>query len=270
MESSSGPCANIAALDKQQPIESYESILARIFLPTLLHDYEHEKEAADTLEPLVKYVLGEGRAGYSNIREYSTIRDSDSEEAGLPTPEVLAARYHYYRACQFQNEKDWQRSRGELEQAINFDPRDADVLIAMYQLPETDAKWRDATRERINKMTQMFEHKIEQKPNDASAYNQWAWLVSNTEGDFRKAIRYSHRSVELNTNGDSGAASFLDTLGRCYYAAGDYKNAVKFERQAIEKIPYMQVMQRQLALFEKALADQKKDASKPQSPPKST
>jgi hypothetical protein len=32
---------------------------------------------------------------------------------------------------------------------------------------------------------------------------------------------------------------------------------VKYERPAIEKVDYMQVMQRQLALFEKALAEKK-------------
>ena len=40
-------------------------------------------------------------------------------------------------------------------------------------------------------------------------------------------------------------------------AAGDYENAVKYERQAVAKVEYMQVMQRQLALFEKALAEKK-------------
>jgi tetratricopeptide (TPR) repeat protein len=87
-------------------------------------------------------------------------------------------------------------------------------------------------------------------------------LVSNTEGDFQKAIRHSHRSIELNKHGESGAASFLDTLGRCYYAAGDYENAVKYEREAIAKVDYLQVMQRQLTLFEKALADKKAGANK--------
>ncbi len=245
------------ALDKQ-PVGSLENIFARIYLPSLLHDYEREKEAADTLEPLVKAVHGEGRIGqlYNNIRESTANRDGDDDDSSLPSPEKIAARYHFYRACQYQNEKDWQRARGELELAIKFDPTDADVLIAMYRLPEADAQWREATRERIRKLAEQFQHEIDEKPSDPSSYNQWAWLISNTEGDFQKAIRYSQRSLELDTHGDSGAASFLDTLGRCYYAAGDYTNAVKYERQAIEKIKYMQVMQRQLALFEKALAEQ--------------
>ncbi|HEX5471183.1 MAG TPA: tetratricopeptide repeat protein [Lacipirellulaceae bacterium] len=246
------------SIDKQ-PAESLESIVARNYLSSLLHDYEHEKEAADILEPLVKAVHGDGRFSqlYTRTREYYA-----EQRISLPSAEEIAAHYHFYRACQYQNEKDFQRAKGELDLAINFDSTDADVLIAMYHLPQTDAQWHDAALARIHKLVQQFQREIDQHSSDASPYNQWAWLVSNTEGDFQQAIRYSHRSLDLNTHGDSGAASFLDTLGRCYYAAGDYDNAVKYERQAIAKIDYLQVMKRQLALFEKALAHKKAAANK--------
>ncbi len=56
----------------------------------------------------------------------------------------------------------------------------------------------------------------------ASAHNQLAWLVSNTEGDYDEALRGSQRSLELRPD----TAGYLDTLGRCFYAKGDYKNAV--------------------------------------------
>jgi tetratricopeptide (TPR) repeat protein len=244
---------------EKQPPESLDNILSRIWVANLLHDYEHEKEAAEALEPLKKRVLGEGRPAQDYIR----IREMYRERIDFPSPEEIAARFHFYRACQYQNEKDLQRARGELDQAINSDPKDADVLIAMYNFPEADAKWKSAALERVRKLEKQFEKDIIENPTDSSAYNQWAWLVSNTEGDFQQAIRYSHRSLELNKRGESGAASFLDTLGRCYYAAGDYENAVKYEREAIAKVDYLQVMQRQLALFEKALADKKSGASKP-------
>jgi outer membrane protein assembly factor BamD (BamD/ComL family) len=53
-------------------------------------------------------------------------------------------------------------------------------------------------------------------------------------------------------------------LGRCYFAAGDLENAIKYQRQAVEKHPQVQVMRRQLAMFEKALAEgHAKDKEKP-------
>ena len=244
---------------EKQSAESIDNILSRIWLANLLHDYEHEKEAAEALEPLVKMGLKEGRMSqlYVRTREYY------HEKIDFPSPEELAARYHFYRACQYKSEKDLQRARDEYDLAVKFDPKDADVLIDMYKFPDADPKWRAAALERVNKLVKQFEKEIEENPTDAPAYNQWAWLISNTEGDFQQAIRYSHRSIELNKRGESGEASFLDTLGRCYYAAGDYENAVKYEREAIAKVNYLQVMQRQLALFEKALADKKAGTKKP-------
>ena len=119
---------------------------------------------------------------------------------------------------------------------------------------------RSGTMQFVNacgRWSQQFQQQIDEDPTDPIPYNQWAWLVSNTEGDFQRAVRYSQRSLELNNGGESGSGSYLDTLGRCYYAIGDYEKAVKYERQALTKVDNMQVMQRQLALFEKALADKK-------------
>ena len=83
-------------------------------------------------------------------------------------------------------------------------------------------------------------------------YNQWAWLVSNTEGDYDKAVRYSLRSLEFNPD----QASCLDTLGRCYFSAGRIEEAVEVQRRAVELQPWMKIMRRQLDEFEAALADQ--------------
>ena len=222
-------------------------------MANLLHDYEKHEEAADMLDPLVKAIQGEGHVG----QLYAKLHDYYAGRLSLPENEGLAARLHYFRACQHRDQQDWQRMREELKQAIRFDPSDADVLIAMYRLPEADEEWQESTRQRIANLARQFQQEIDENPSDPTPYNQWAWLISNTEGDFAKAIRYSHRSLELIPAGagESAGASFLDTLGRCYYAAGDYENAVKYQRQAVEKVDYMQVMQRQLALFEKALAE---------------
>jgi tetratricopeptide (TPR) repeat protein len=249
---------------EKQTAESFsaESMVARIYLAKLLHDHEREKEAAEVIEPLVKIVQGK-----SNVAElYARIREYYLRQLDLPEPDGLAARYHFYRACQYQAEKDLARAKDEFDLAVKFDPADADILIAMYQFPEADAKWRESVRQLLNKLTQQFQQDIDENPSDPTPYNQWAWLVSNTEGDFQKAIRYSHRSLELNVSGESGEASFLDTLGRCYYAAGDYENAVKYERQALAKVDYLQVMHRQMARFEKALAEKKAAKAGPEPP----
>jgi len=240
------------AIDGQQ-LDAHESIVARVLLAKMLHDHEQYQEAADVIEPLVKAIQAdEGNIGqlYKQIHNYH----SRNTRLDVPDQDSLITRYHYYLACNHEQQQDWKQQRKHLEEAIRHDETDADVVIAMYRLQEADDAWHEATRTRILKLGNLFQKEIDENPNSASAYNQWAWLVSNTEGDFQKAIRYSHRSLELLPK----EASLLDTLGRCYYAAGDYANAVKYQRQAVQRQPYLQVMHRQLALFEKALAEQEK------------
>lgn len=248
------------SIDKQSgDTPATEPILARYSLSNMLHDYARDKEAADVLEPLVNAVQSKSTAA----DVYTRVREIYQRYLDLPEPNRLPAKYRFYRGCQYEAEKDYLRARSEYDQAIDSDPKDADVLIAMYNLPETEPAWREGVRKRIRQLAQVFQQQIDDDPTDPSPYNQWAWLISNTEGDFQKAVRYSQKSLELNARGDSGAASFLDTLGRCYYAVGDYENAVKCEQQALAKIGYMQVMHRQLALFEKALAEKKAAGDKP-------
>jgi hypothetical protein len=99
-------------------------------------------------------------------------------------------------------------------------------------------------------LAKAIEEQIDDNPSNPIPYNQWAWLIANTEGDYAKAVRFSRRSLDL----EPGTPSFLDTLGRCYFSAGDVENAAKSQREAVALIPHMQVMQRQLKEFEKALA----------------
>ena len=89
----------------------------------------------------------------------------------------------------------------------------------------------------------------------ASLYNQYAWLVGNTTGDYETALRYSHRSLELRP----GTAGYLDTLGRCYYAKQDYVNAEKYQLQAVRRDPHSGAVQRQLELFQRTLQKQQDD-----------
>jgi tetratricopeptide (TPR) repeat protein len=236
-----------------QAIDAHEAVIARVSLASMMHDYALYQPAAQMLEPLVKALAADPRAAqrYAQVQRYHLARG----DLALPDRESLASHFHYYVACQYHESKEWEREREELQLAIDLDATDADVLIAMYRVPESDERWRAAAIRRIRDLARDFQRQVEAAPDEPNAYNQWAWLVSNTEGDFQQAIRYSLRSLELNRSGDSAAASYLDTLGRCYYAAGDYENAVKYQRQAVEKSGYVQTMRRQLDLFEKALAE---------------
>jgi cytochrome c-type biogenesis protein CcmH/NrfG len=105
------------------------------------------------------------------------------------------------------------------------------------------------------------------------SYNQLAWLVANTEGDFDEAVKMSLKSVELirarlaeelSTHHREVAINILsealgghlDTLAHCYAAKKDFDNAVKTQTEAARLIPHQQQIARKLELFRKLQSEQ--------------
>ncbi len=245
-----------------RPDNSLETMPARVLLADMLHDHGQDGRAAEAIRPLVAEFEKDSNTAklYERMRQLA-LRADDWKLPGLPERDTVLTRYHFYLAGDAAQRQDWAQQRAELLEAIEYDETDADVVIAMYRMPEADAEWRAQVRERIGALSRQFQQNIDQAADDenaAIACNQWAWLVANTEGDYQKAVEYSRRSLELRPD----TPSFLDTLGRCCYAAGDLDNAVKYQRLAIEKSPYLQVMHRQLATFEKALAEREARGTK--------
>ena len=153
-----------------------------------------------------------------------------------------------------------------LKKAVGYDPTDADVLIGIYRASEKDPALRKETLDLIREAagefrdeTIEYERQAAEAPTEdiraeyhrelASAHNQLAWLVSNTEGDYDEAVRSSQRSLELRPE----TAGYLDTLGRCFYAKGDYKSAVLHQSRAAELDPHSVQIRRQLEFFQQAL-----------------
>ena len=125
----------------------------------------------------------------------------------------------------------------------------------MHRLPRARERWRKRTSQLIADAVKSFEDllkgfrvagEFENKSAVGITLNQLAWLVSNTEGDFEKAIRLSRRSLELRP----GRGESLDTLGRAYFAVGDFERAIRYQRRAVRKLPHSQQIVRQLEEFE--------------------
>ncbi len=111
--------------------------------------------------------------------------------------EQRRARAYYFRACDSGQKHDFVKQRELLEKAIQEDPNEADVLIALYHLPDQTPDQRQRTMELIASAVQFCHNRIDEDPDSEEFYNQLAWLVGNTEGDFDEAIRLSEKSVEL-------------------------------------------------------------------------
>jgi Flp pilus assembly protein TadD len=215
------------------PATTLLTFAARSSLSELLHDQEKHQAAAEVL-----------RAAIEQVEKNDELRQGVE---GRLEREVRAvkSRQLYFEARHWQAEGNQAKQIETLDKAIAIDPTDADVLIALYRLPEQDQARRQKTREQIRSAANYYRSQIQAEPDDSTPYNQFAWLVGNTEGDQAEALRYSKKSLELRP----GAAGYMDTLARCYYASGDLASALKQQEQAVAAEPGSGAMKRQLELF---------------------
>lgn len=239
---------------------SPEGLQARLSFSEMLHDLQRDQEAAEVLRDLVEAVEKDQNVRYLVARFR---RD----------PGSIGSRMHYFLAEHARLSGNLKETAENLKKAIKFDAVDADVLIGLYRASADDPVWRKEALDMIAEASRVFreeandfETQAAEAPNEeireiyrrelAGAYNQLAWLVANTEGDYDEALRSSQRSLELRPE----TAGYLDTLGRCYFAKGDYKNAVFHQSRAVELEPHSQQIRRQLELFQKALETAQSDS----------
>ncbi|MCP3696314.1 MAG: hypothetical protein GY917_29230 [Planctomycetaceae bacterium] len=241
---------------KISPAESRQHIYSCFLLSEILHDQDRDLDAANVLQGVVEVM--------KQPQVMKDIKDGFQREPG-----GIRSRMYYFFAQHHARNNEQQKHREFLEKGIQEDPRDADVLIAMYRLPKADAAWKEKTQQAIAAAVKHFQGEVKRyetlfRQGDspvqldalrrqlASANNQLAWLAGNTNGDLDEALRCSQRSLELRP----GSAGYLDTLAHCYYAKGDYQNAVKNQLEAVSKEPHSAQMQRQLKLFQEGLDKQ--------------
>ncbi|HEY6564396.1 MAG TPA: hypothetical protein VIY86_07850, partial [Pirellulaceae bacterium] len=220
----------------------------------MLHDLERDREAAEVLQEVAQ-----------RSQDDEPVRTA-WEQSPLAKKRMLTL-VHLYQAEEHRRQGEATPQRELLQKAFDNDPSDIETLIAMYNVEGAPAEWRETTSNRIRAACQAFELKIRQLQAEveiasledalrgrfelANVCNEFAWLVSNTEGDFARAVQFSRLSLDCAP----GTEAYMDTLGRCYYAQGDVAQAIHFQQMASERAPYAQQIQRQLALFLKARDD---------------
>lgn len=235
---------------------------SRYLLSEMLHDSGDHLGGGEILKPLVEvlFLKKDATARRNVARLEHTVNETKS-------------RMHFFFARDFIKKQDYEAARKELEEGNAIEPTDSDVLIWMYRLPNQDDEWKKATVRKIEKASADFARKISKyealmksSSSSLSSYprtlidnlNQYAWLVGNTVGDTKEAIRHSQRSLEIRP----GSAGFLDTLARCYYRDGRIDEAIDIQQQALRRDPFSGQLKDQLQLFldAKSKADQETEA----------
>lgn len=212
---------------------------SQTWLAEMLHDQGQDLDAAQTLEKLVE-AIDAGKV-------------TENELGGRKAGEVRA-RMNYFFACHWEAKEDLAKRRESLDKALKEAPDDVDVLIACYRLPEQTPEQHARVVELIQKVAAETRNLINEDPEVATFYNQFAWLIGNTEGDLDEALKFSQKSVELKPD----EAGLYDTLAHVYFAKGDLDNAVKTQTKAAEMERHSGLIRRQLEFFRKKLEEKKK------------
>ena len=165
---------------------SAADVRARLLLADSLHDRQRDGEAGEVLKELMD-------AADKDANVLQQIRLAQQSEMRT---NFLRARMYFYFACDAGSHNDTAGQREFLDKAIEQDPTDLDVLIAIVSgptriLPDGPSCEADQGGGR------RLPHPIEESPDEPIYYNELAWLVANTEGDIDEAIRLSQKSVEL-------------------------------------------------------------------------
>jgi tetratricopeptide (TPR) repeat protein len=235
------------------PLTARAAANTRVDLAQLLGDLLRHREVVEVLQPMVRRAEEDQQFAREAQRQLIDLNAMRS-----------AILFHQGQAeAQGEAPEDRAAARQSLLAALELDPRNIDILIAMYRI-EGDETWKTDVRRQIQAFAVMFENLIEMNQSQSLArarfpnprgelselYNQYAWLIANTEGDQRKALQYSLKSLEMTPD----QSALLDTCGRCYFAVGDLENAIRMQRRAIKLEPHEPALLRQLAEFEAALA----------------
>ena len=198
----------------------------------LLNDFDRCEEAAAILQD----VLTGSHGTIKNIRVMDSLGYSK---------EALAARQRFFLSRADKEKNKRKSERQALDKALDEYPEEIDTLIAYYHFPGLLAADKEHIVGLIQGALKKLQQRIDREPDEPNPYNEYAWLVANTEGDLLRATRYSKRSLNL----DFDSASFLDTLAHCYAAAGNRNEAIRCQVVALRKDPGSNTIQKNLQKF---------------------
>ena len=198
----------------------------------LLNDFDRCEEASVILQD----VLTGSHGTIKNIRVMDSLGYSK---------EALAARQRFFLSRADKEKNKRKSERHALDKALDEYPEEIDTLIAYYHFPGLLAADKEHIVGLIQGALKKLQQRIDREPDEPNPYNEYAWLVANTEGDLLRATRYSKRSLNL----DFDSASFLDTLAHCYAAAGNRNEAIRCQVVALRKDPGSNTIQKNLQKF---------------------
>ena len=181
----------------------------------MLADLAREQEAAKVLEPSVA------------IGEKDPVTLASAYEAIFrtpPSPEELQAKIDHWLGIHYGREGNIAKQKELLEKALTVSVEDIDIVIALYRVADDGKAWRDKVDTLLAKHVQRVESQMKEleqiiatsqdrdvrglmNEQFAQKNNEYAWLVSNTVGDYQKAVACS-KSIDLQSTVGIGSGMF--------------------------------------------------------------
>src|SRR6266852_1228420 len=230
------------------------------------------------LDPDTPGFFGNRGKVYDELEEYDRALRDYSEALRLDPKD---AQTYYYRGVVYKALKETKKAITDYSEAIRLDPKwsspyfnranvykaqkDYDKAVSDFsEAIRLDPKWTDAYFNRGNvyksqkeygKAAGDYREVIRLDPDDADGYSNLAWLLATCPDakvrDGKKAVEYATKACELTS---WKGAYFLATLAGAQAEAGNFEEAVKWQKRALESAHYQkeegdQARQR-LQLFE--------------------
>jgi tetratricopeptide (TPR) repeat protein len=165
--------------------------------------------------------------------------------------DAYAARAHGWLTA-----RNWDKALEDFDSAVRLRPNDAALLTGrgytwhMKGLGDDD---RPACEERA---LADYAEALRVDPNFAAALNNRAWILATSKvdrnRDGRKAVEEATRACDLTSWKDAG---HIDTLSVAYAEVGDFEQAIRWEKKALEDPSYEEEerdnAREKLALYDK-------------------
>lgn len=225
------------------------TLLSLLSYSDLLMDGEKYGRSAEVLERLA-----------SKIREEPLYESQVRMIFPFAESSLFVVRYELCRGKDAVTREDIDEAKSAFRAGLAEDYIDVDLLIAAFEL-KSDREWAAEVSEQIVTQQTILRRKIEAAEKEwraggnrdiattsrelSNRCNEYAWLVSQTEGDFEDALRKANLACEL----DEANAAYLDTKAATLWRLGRRDEAVAIQREAVAIEPESRSMQRTLEKY---------------------
>ncbi|MEM9366541.1 MAG: tetratricopeptide repeat protein [Planctomycetota bacterium] len=223
------------------PNDSLYAAEARLQLAYVFGQLDRHAKVVALLEPLVERINKDDRfkhrIGYNRF----------------PTANP-SSQLAFHRGRLAEEQGRIEAAQDAYREALHHNSDNIDILIAMFHL-DGNENWRrevnDLLRDEVARSLRFVQATAGADAHEKAKWlNHYAWLISNTKGDFERALEYSQQSLRVQP----ADWALMDTCARCHFALGQVEQAIQMQRRALRLAPHSAPLKRQLREFEAALA----------------